>query len=80
LDRSSLLKSVLLIEIIILLGNAVAILRDYEDSWILEGLEIPFMLFVATFALAFFSEKSSVDSFVGCYRAIHIPLNSKSEI
>jgi len=57
LDRSFLLKLVLLIEIIFLLGNAAAISRDYKDSWILEGLEIPFVLFVATYALAFFSEK-----------------------
>ena len=57
MDISRLLKLVLIIEIIVLLGNAVAISRDYQDSWILEGLEIPFMLFVATYALAFFSEK-----------------------
>jgi len=57
LDRSFLLKLLLLTEIVILLGNAVAISRDYKDSWILEGLEIPFVLFVATYALAFFSEK-----------------------
>jgi hypothetical protein len=48
---------VLLISIAVLLGNAVVISRDYKDSWILEGLEIPFVLFVATYALAFFSEK-----------------------
>jgi hypothetical protein len=43
--------------ITVLLGNAVAISRDYQDSWILEGLEIPFAIFVVTYALAFFSEK-----------------------
>lgn len=47
----------LLSAIIVLLGNTVAISRDYQDSWTLEGLEIPFVLFVATYALAFFSEK-----------------------
>ena len=51
------LKIVLLITTVVLLSNAVAISRDYQDSWILEGLEIPFLLFVATYALAFFSEK-----------------------
>ncbi len=50
------LKIVLFIAIIVLLGNSVVISRDYQDSWILEGLEIPFVLFVATYALAFFSE------------------------
>jgi len=44
-------------EIMVLLGTVVAISRDYQDSWVLEGLEIPFVLFVATYALAFFSEK-----------------------
>jgi len=42
---------------VVLLGNAVAISRDYQDSWILEGLEIPFTLFVITYAVAFFSER-----------------------
>lgn len=30
---------------------------DRQDSWVLEGLELPFVLFVATYALTFFSEK-----------------------
>jgi hypothetical protein len=51
------LKLILIAEIIVLIGSALAISRDYQDSWILEGLEIPFVLFVATYALAFFSEK-----------------------
>jgi len=51
------LKIVLFIVILVLLSNAVAISRDYQDSWVLEGLEIPFVIFVATYALAFFSEK-----------------------
>jgi hypothetical protein len=57
LDKSHILKLALIIEMIALLGAAAAISRDYQDSWILEGLEIPFVLFVATYALAFFSEK-----------------------
>lgn len=47
----------LIVEIVLLLSNALIISRDYQDSWILEGLEIPFVLFVTTYALAFFSEK-----------------------
>jgi hypothetical protein len=46
--------------IVILLCTAVAISRDYQDSWILEGLEIPFLLFVVTFTLTFFSEKGEL--------------------
>lgn len=57
LDTSRISKLVLVIGIVVLLGNAVTISRDYQDSWILEGLEIPFVLFVAAYALAFFSEK-----------------------
>jgi hypothetical protein len=48
----------LLVTIAILLGEAVAISRDYQDSWVLEGLEVPFLLFVSVYALAFFSQKS----------------------
>jgi len=50
-------RTALFITVAILLGNAVAISRDYQDGWILEGLEIPFVLFVVTYSLAFFSEK-----------------------
>jgi hypothetical protein len=42
---------------VILIGNALAISRDYQDSWILEGLEIPFLVFVVIFSLTFSSEK-----------------------
>lgn len=47
----------LIIAIIVLIGNTVATARDYQDSWVLEGLEISFALFVITYAAAFFSEK-----------------------
>lgn len=59
MDRSGILKLVLAGAIVILISNALAISRDYQDSWILEGLEVPFILFVATYAFAFFSEKSA---------------------
>lgn len=58
LNKSTILKLILIVAIVILIGNAIAISRDYQDSWILEGLEIPFVLFIVTYALAFFSEKS----------------------
>jgi len=41
----------LVLEAIILLGTAAAISRDYQDSWILEGLEIPFFTFVVTYVV-----------------------------
>jgi len=57
LNLSGLLKTVLLITTVILLGNAVAISRDYQDSWVLEGLEISFAVFIITYTLTFFTEK-----------------------
>ena len=57
MDRSYILKILLFVGIMVLLSNAAAISRDYQDSWILEGLEIPFALFVIMYAVTFFSEK-----------------------
>ena len=57
LGLSRILKLVLVIEIIVLLGNTAAISRDYQDSWILEGLEIPFAVFVVTYIAYFMVEK-----------------------
>jgi len=57
MKRGFALKLVLLLSIVYLLGSAIMINRDYQDSWILEGLEIPFLFFVVTFTLTFFSEK-----------------------
>lgn len=57
MNRNRTLKIALFIATVILLGNAVAISRDYQDSWVLEGLELSFLLFVVTYAAAFFSER-----------------------
>lgn len=57
MDRSCLLKIALLVAIIVLLGNAVAASRDYQDSWVLEGVEPYFVVFIVIFAITFFSEK-----------------------
>jgi hypothetical protein len=51
------LKIALLVATVTLLSNTIAVQRDFRDSWILEDLEIPFVLFVVAFTLAFFSEK-----------------------
>ena len=51
-------KALLAIAIFLLIGTAYSINRDYQDIWILQGLEIPFVLFVVTFAFAFYLEKS----------------------
>ena len=57
--RPTLLSKILLaVSIIVLIGTAYSMNRDYQDSWILEGLEIPFVSFVLTFAFAFYLEKS----------------------
>lgn len=57
INHSLVSKIFLAIAIVILIGTAYFISRDYQDIWVLEGLEIPFVLFVLTFAAAFFLEK-----------------------
>lgn len=57
MNKGNTLKIALLIAIVTILGNAAAVSRDYGDSWILEGLEIPFLLFVIAYAVTFFSER-----------------------
>lgn len=57
MKRDFALKILFLISALLLLGNALLIRRDYQDSWVLEGLEIPFLIFVLIFAVTFFSEK-----------------------
>jgi hypothetical protein len=54
---SSLLRIALAVEIVALLIVAVSLARDYQDAWPLEGLEIPFLIFIATFLAYFFVEK-----------------------
>jgi len=56
LNKVLILRLVLIIEAIALVVNAAAISRDYQDSWILEGLEIPFVVFVATYITYVFVE------------------------
>jgi len=57
MNRSHVLEIALSIAIGALLINSVAISRDFQDSWILEGLEVTFALFVITYAVTFFSER-----------------------
>jgi hypothetical protein len=57
MKRDFVLRLVLLFSVIFLIGNSLVVSRDYQDSWNLEGLEIPFLLFVVTFTSTFFSEK-----------------------
>ena len=58
INPSLLSKILLAVAIIGLLGTAYSINRDYQDIWILQGLEIPFTIFVVTFAFTFYLEKS----------------------
>jgi hypothetical protein len=57
LKRSFVLKLLFVVATVVLLLNTVALTRDYQDSWILEGLEISFTFFVIVFTLTFFSER-----------------------
>ena len=45
-----------IVETIALLGAAVAIRRDFQDSWILEGLEFPVIALSITFVIYVFAE------------------------
>jgi hypothetical protein len=57
--KISLISKILLaVALIVLIGTAYSMNRDYQDSWTLEGLEIPFASFVVLFAFAFYLEKS----------------------
>jgi len=56
LKVSVILRIALIIEIIALLITTTAVSRDYQDSWTLEGLEIPFIVLVATYVTYFFVE------------------------
>jgi len=58
LDKSLILKLALLVEIVVLTSTAAAISRDYQDAWILEGLEIPFAAFMFTFTVYIFAENN----------------------
>jgi hypothetical protein len=44
-------------EVLVLLTNALAVMRDYQDSWILECLVVPFAIFVITYLVYVFVEK-----------------------
>jgi len=52
------LRIALIVEIAILLTNVIAINRDYQDIWILEGLEIPFVILMITYVIYAFVEKN----------------------
>jgi hypothetical protein len=51
------MKLLLVVEIVVLLGFAVASFRDYQDTWMLEGLEIPFVVMIFTYGAYIFVEK-----------------------
>lgn len=54
------LKYVLIIETIIIFFNAATLSRDYQDSWILEGLELFFTIYMITYLLYFTSERKII--------------------
>ena len=60
MKRSDFFKIIWVISVAYLLISAVSLRRDYQDSWTLQGLEIPFACFAVTFILAFFSERKVV--------------------
>ena len=58
LDKSSVLKLALIIEMIDPLSAAAAISRGNQDSWILEGLEVPFAVIMVTYLVYSSAERN----------------------
>jgi len=56
LNRFHILRLALVIEVIAIIVSAAAISRDFQDGWVLEGLEIPFAIFVTTYIIYVFVE------------------------
>ena len=56
LNRAGITKICLIATCIVIIVSTLTISRDYQDSWILEGIEIPYLLFVGALSAAFLSE------------------------
>jgi hypothetical protein len=56
LQRKDFLKLLFLVEFVALILVSLSLRRDYQDSWILEGLEFQFVAFMLTYVACFFSE------------------------
>ena len=54
----NLLKVTILIELAYLLTNSFLLVRDYQDSWILSGLEFPYIIYILSLVLLFLFEKN----------------------
>lgn len=72
------LRVMLIIEVLFLLATAIASTRDYQDAWILEGLEIPFSVFIVTYVVYVFAESNiqCVVLFVLIFRSVFMLLPS----
>jgi hypothetical protein len=59
MNRSQISKIIFVLAAMALLANATALFRDYQDSWILEGLIPTFAVFMGSYALALFLEQNN---------------------
>jgi hypothetical protein len=57
--KAHILRFLLMVEAVALLSFAWINSIDYQDQWILAGLEIPFIVFVATYAILFYKERNA---------------------
>ncbi len=57
MNKTRILLILLVVEIAILIGFTVHSFRDYQDTWILEGLEIPFAILSVTYVAYVFTER-----------------------
>jgi len=72
LNRFHILRLALIIEVTAILVSAAAISIDFQDSWILEGLEIPFAILIATYVIYVFVETEIrwIIPFVAIFRVV----------
>lgn len=59
MNKLSLIRIIIIVEAIMLLIYTSSISRDYQDGWVLEGLEIPYAIFIITSIFYFMIEKQS---------------------
>jgi len=58
MDKISATRLLLIAATTFLVFNTLLVYRDYQDSWVLEGIEIPYIVFVIAYAIAFLLEKN----------------------
>ena len=56
-EMAGILRIIFFGETIYLLLNCIIQVKDYQDTWVLQGLELPYLFFVTTFIILFLYER-----------------------